>query len=50
MGGRAISDRWEHVPPSPRAEGAAVELVPKAGVNRPPPGHQRRCQQAPQRR
>jgi hypothetical protein len=37
-GGRAISDRWEHVPPSPRAEGAVVELVPEAGVEPPATG------------
>jgi hypothetical protein len=30
-----ISDRWEPVPPSPRAEGAAVELAPGAGAEPP---------------
>jgi hypothetical protein len=31
-GERTTSDRWEPVPPSPRAEEAAVGLVPVAGA------------------
>jgi hypothetical protein len=31
-GKRTTSDMWEPVLPSPRAEGAAVELVPEAGA------------------
>jgi hypothetical protein len=34
-GERTTSDRWEPVPPSPRAEGAAVELVTEAGAEPP---------------
>jgi hypothetical protein len=29
---RTTSDRWEPAPPSPRAEGAAVELTPEVGT------------------
>jgi hypothetical protein len=32
---RTTSNRWEHTPLSPRAEGAVVELVPVAGVDLP---------------
>jgi hypothetical protein len=31
-------DRWEPVPLSPRAEGAAMELVPEVGVEPPAAG------------
>jgi hypothetical protein len=31
-------DKWEPVPTSPQAEGAAVELVPEAGAEPPAPG------------
>jgi hypothetical protein len=34
-GVRTTSERWEPVPLSPRAEGAAVELVPGAGAEPP---------------
>jgi hypothetical protein len=37
-GGRAIHDRWEPVPPSPRAEGVAMGLVPEAGLEPPAVG------------
>jgi hypothetical protein len=37
-GERTTSDRWEPVPPSPRAEGEAVELVPEAGAEPPATG------------
>jgi hypothetical protein len=35
---RTTSDRWEPAPPSPRAEGAAVELVPEVGAEPPVTG------------
>jgi hypothetical protein len=35
MGERTTSNGWEPVPPSPQAEGAAVELVPEAGAEPP---------------
>jgi hypothetical protein len=34
-GGRVVPDKWEPAPPSPQAEGAAVELAPEAGVEPP---------------
>jgi hypothetical protein len=37
-GERTTSDRWEPMPLSSRAEGAAVELVPEAGVESPVAG------------
>jgi hypothetical protein len=34
-GERTTSNRWEPAPPSPWAEGAAMELVPEAGAEPP---------------
>jgi hypothetical protein len=37
-GEQITSDRWEPVPPSPRAEGMPVELAPEAGTEPPATG------------
>jgi hypothetical protein len=37
-GWRATSDRWDPAPPSPRAEAAAVELVPVGSAEAPATG------------